>query len=143
MECPENCPMGEKCFNQNFSKKKYQNFNIISTDGKGYGILAETFVPKGTFIIEYTGEIIDEKKYKIKKEKLLKEKSKHLYFMEIKKGTIIDATVNGNEARLINHSCDPNCETQYWEVNGMKRVGIFSIKDINKGVEFTYDYRVN
>lgn len=36
----------------------------------------------------------------------------HHYFMALKNGAAIDATVKGNVSRFINHSCDPNCETQ-------------------------------
>jgi SET domain-containing protein len=43
---------------------------------------------------------------------------------------VIDPTFVGNIARLINHSCDPNCETQKWNVLGEVCVGIFSVKDI-------------
>ena len=41
-----------------------------------------------------------------------------------------------NTARLINHSCDPNCEV---DGKGLK-LWISSIKDIKKGEELSYDY---
>ena len=53
---------------------------------------------------------------------------------------MIDATVKGNEARFINHSCSPNCQAEYWAVEGRERVGIFAIKPIPSGQEITYDY---
>lgn len=31
--------------------------------------------------------------------------------MSISGGEVIDPTTRGNEARFINHSCDPNCFT--------------------------------
>lgn len=46
------------------------------------------------------------------------------------KDRIIDAGPKGNVSRFMNHSCDPNCETQKWTVNGDTRVGLFAIKDI-------------
>lgn len=46
---------------------------------------------------------------------------------------IIDAGPKGNEARFMNHSCQPNCETQKWTVNGDTRVGLFALKDITAG----------
>lgn len=36
---------------------------------------------------------------------------------------IIDARVKGNVARLLNSSCDPNCETQKWHDAGNGEVG--------------------
>ena len=38
----------------------------------------------------------------------------------------------GNIARYINHSCDPNCETQKWWVKGETCIGIFAKKNIPK-----------
>lgn len=38
-------------------------------------------------------------------------------------GLIIDARVKGNLARLLNSSCDPNCETQKWHDAGNGEVG--------------------
>lgn len=40
----------------------------------------------------------------------------------------------------MNHSCDPNCETQKWTVNGDTRVGLFALKDIIAGNELTFNY---
>lgn len=46
---------------------------------------------------------------------------------------IIDAGPKGNYSRFMNHSCQPNCETQKWTVNGDTRVGLFAICDIPVG----------
>ena len=45
-------------------------------------------------------------------------------------------------ARLLNSSCDPNCQTQKWHdaATGEPRVGIFAQRDILPGEELTYDY---
>lgn len=70
-----------------------------------------------------------------------KAKSKHHYFMELTREATIDATEKGQISRFINHSCDPNCETQKWTVNGLIRVGFFAIRDIVAGEEITFDYQ--
>ena len=44
-------------------------------------------------------------------------------------------------ARFMNHSCDPNCITQKWTVNGDTRVGLFAIKDIDANSELTFNYQ--
>ena len=55
-------------------------------------------------------------------------------------GALIDAILSGNEARFINHSCEPNCQAEYWTVEGQERVGIFPKTLIVEGQEITYDY---
>ena len=44
-------------------------------------------------------------------------------------------------ARFINHSCDPNAETQKWTVNGDTRVGLFALQDIPAGTELNFNYQ--
>ncbi|PPE00785.1 hypothetical protein GOBAR_DD02201 [Gossypium barbadense] len=53
---------------------------------------------------------------------------------------VIDAYVKGNLGRFINHSCDPNCRTEKWMVNGEICIGLFALRDIKKGEEITFDY---
>ena len=50
------------------------------------------------------------------------------------------APAQGNLGRFINHSCDPNCETQKWVVNGELAIGLFALKDVPAGAELTFDY---
>lgn len=49
--------------------------------------------------------------------------------------------LKGNTSRFINHSCDPNAETQKWTVNGELRIGFFSKRTILAGEEITFDYQ--
>lgn len=53
--------------------------------------------------------------------------------MKLGGNEVIDPTYKGNMARFINHSCDPNCETQKWNVLGEICVGIFATRDIEVG----------
>ena len=52
--------------------------------------------------------------------------------------TVIDAGVNGNEARFVNHGCDPNCQTVQIDA----RIFIEAIRTIRPGEELAYDYRI-
>jgi len=56
---------------------------------------------------------------------------------------VIDARRKANQARFANHSCDPNCVTQKWNVNGELRIGIYAKKHIAAGVEITFDYQLD
>jgi hypothetical protein len=49
---------------------------------------------------------------------------------------VVDASVNGNEARFLNHSCAPNCDVVVDE----KRLWIEALHDIEVGEELVYDY---
>lgn len=42
--------------------------------------------------------------------------------------------------RFVNHSCEPNCEMQKWSVNGLFRMALFALRDIQPHEELTYDY---
>ena len=48
--------------------------------------------------------------------------------------------MQGALGRFINHSCEPNCETQKWLVQGELAIGLFATKDIGAGQELTFDY---
>ena len=63
------------------------------------------------------------------------------YLMRTTNNEVIDPTYVGNIARFINHSCDPNCETQKWNVLGEVCVGIFALRDIKENEEFSFDYQ--
>nr|XP_029512059.1 histone-lysine N-methyltransferase NSD2-like [Oncorhynchus nerka] len=56
---------------------------------------------------------------------------------------IIDAGPKGNYSRFMNHSCQPNCDTQKWTVNGDTRVGLFAVCDIPAGTELTFNYNLD
>lgn len=45
-------------------------------------------------------------------------------------------------ARFINHSCQPNCATEKWLIDGETSVCIFAMRDIAVGEELTYNYHL-
>eukprot|EP00887_Chlorella_sp_A99_P003835 scaffold11.g3835.t1 len=65
---------------------------------------------------------------------------RHYYFMTVGNGEVIDASRMGGLGRFINHSCQPNCETQKWVVHGELAIGLFTLQDIPAGTELTFDY---
>lgn len=63
------------------------------------------------------------------------------YMFRIDDYEVVDATVHGNAARFINHSCEPNCYSRVITVDGQKHIVIFASRRIYCGEELTYDYK--
>ena len=103
----------------------------------GHGVFALRRIAAGTRIIEYTGDRIShaeaDRRYEDRPES-----DNHTFLFIVDKRTVIDAGVGGNEARFINHACDPNCET----VIEHRRVFIEALRDIEPGEELKYDYQI-
>ena len=110
-------------------------FEIRRSGIQGRGAFAVRPIPKGTRIIEYTGERIThaqaDKRYDDEA------MGRHHTFLFIAtQRTVVDARTQGSEAKYINHACDPNCEAV---IDG-GRIFIEAIKAIRTGQELTYDY---
>jgi hypothetical protein len=101
----------------------------------GRGVFAACNIPADTFLIEYEGERISEKEA-VRRSGADPENPYHTFFFSLETGKLIDGGDNGNDARWINHSCEPNCEAR--EEKG--RVYIYTKRDIKRGEEFNYDY---
>ncbi|KAK3863517.1 hypothetical protein Pcinc_030719 [Petrolisthes cinctipes] len=171
IECGSRCPLKDRCTNKRFQNREYGDVEVFNADEKGCGLRARTHLSPGTFIMEYVGEVFDMREFKRRRKEYARDHSAHFYFMALKsdqlidatrKGNVsrfinhscdpnaetqksdqlIDATRKGNVSRFINHSCDPNAETQKWTVNGELRVGFFSKKQITAGDEINFDYRL-
>ena len=97
------------------------------------GLYASRNISKGTKIIEYKGKIITIKQ---SEENPKFDNGKAIYLFNLNKKYDLDGDFKFNTARLINHSCDPNCEVAG---SGLK-VWVYAIKDIRKDEELSYDY---
>ena len=97
------------------------------------GIYAARDIKAGTRIIYYKGKIITKKETE-KNPKY--DNDKAIYLFNLNKRYDLDGDFKYNTARLINHSCNPNCEVFG---TGLK-VWVYAIRDIKKGEELTYDY---
>lgn len=86
-------------------------------------------IKKGTRVVEYTGPRISKEEADEKYQN-----SPTTYLFGLGDGSIV---IDGfGTAMFINHSCDPNCESD--EIR--ERVWIMAIRDIAAGEELTYDY---
>ena len=104
----------------------------------GRGVFAARRIRKGTKIVEYTGERIDndeaDRRYDDKKMK-----RHHTFLFTLDRNTVIDGALKkgGSDASFINHSCDPNCEAIITD----KRIFIHAKRTIEPGSELAYDYQ--
>ncbi|XP_009987391.1 PREDICTED: histone-lysine N-methyltransferase ASH1L-like [Tauraco erythrolophus] len=140
-ECsPNTCPCGEQCCNQRIQRHEWvQCLERFRAEEKGWGIRTKEPLKAGQFIIEYLGEVVSEQEFRNRMIEQYHNHSDH-YCLNLDSGMVIDSYRMGNEARFINHSCNPNCEMQKWSVNGVYRIGLYALKDMPAGTELTYDY---
>ena len=121
------------------SDKKHQGPRIVvrSSGIHGRGVFARRRISEDDTVCEYKGEIISEaeaaRRYPENMGGL-----NHTFIFGIEHDRNIDGGANGNIARWINHSCDPNCDT--YEEN--KRMFIRAIRAIRPGEELSYDYNI-
>lgn len=112
-----------------------KKFGVRISRIQGSGAFALRRIRKGTRIIEYTGERISVQEESKRYDDDAMDRH-HTFLFAVDKNTTIDAAHGGSEARFINHSCEPNCEA----VNEDGHIFIEAIRNIQPGVELTYDY---
>ncbi|GAB4862111.1 hypothetical protein Ancab_037363 [Ancistrocladus abbreviatus] len=141
IECVQGtCPCGDLCSNQQFQRQNYAKLKWFRCGKKGYGLQVLEDISQGRFLIEYVGEVLDLQTYEARQREYASKGHKHFYFMTLNGNEVIDACNKGNLGRFINHSCDPNCRTEKWMVNGEICIGLFAVRNIKKGEELTFDY---
>ena len=96
----------------------------------GLGLFTRDPIPKGKFIIEYIGELIDDD------EADRRDVRGARYLFGLGYDMNIDGATRKNLARYINHACLPNCEAYMYG----RRIYIRARKRIKAGEELTYDY---
>jgi SET domain-containing protein len=102
---------------------------------QGKGGFAWRWIPAGTRIIEYAGQRITPEEADTRYDDDAMGRH-HTFLFAVDDRTVIDAGVQGNAARFINHSCEPNCEAL--DYGG--RIFIEALRDIAPGEELFYDY---
>lgn len=96
----------------------------------GQGGFAWREIPAGVRLIEYVGARID------KAESLRRCEENNEYIFSLDHEFDLDGKVDWNPARLINHSCAPNCEALLLD----GRLWIVSQRPIPAGEEITFNY---
>ena len=108
-------------------------YKIIKSNIHHQGLCAARNIKIGEKIIEYVGKKITHKQA----ENNTKYGYDVTYLFTINKKYLLDGDFKFNTARLINHSCDPNCEVLD---TSKTKIWITAMKDIKKGEELSYDY---
>lgn len=109
-------------------------FEVRKSPIQGRGAFATETIPAGLRLIEYAGERLSPAEADARYPD--SEDRHHTYLFAIDDDIVIDAAVGGNDARFINHSCDPNCDAVVED----GRIWIETIRDIAPGEELAYDY---
>jgi SET domain-containing protein len=112
-------------------------FEVRHSRIHGYGVFAARRIRKGTTVIEYLGDRVShdeaDSRYENKDPT-----DNHTFLFTVDSKIVIDGGVGGNDARYINHGCDPNCAS----TTENKRIYVEAIRTIQPGEELAYDYQI-
>ena len=112
-------------------------FEVRPSPLHGMGVFATRRIRRGARLLEYCGERVShaeaDRRYQHKGRG-----DNHTFLFIVDARTVIDAGVGGNEARYVNHACEPNCESVIED----RRVFIDALRTIEPGEELTYDYQI-
>lgn len=110
-------------------------FEVRESPMQGCGAFATRPIPPGVRLIEYAGERLTPAQADERYPDETGERH-HTFLFAIDDDVVIDASVDGNESRFINHSCDPNCDA----VIDDGRIWIETMRAVSVGEELAYDY---
>lgn len=114
-----------------------QPFRVRRSKVHGLGAFATRLIRKGTRVAEYLGDRISHVEANRRYDDKHKQDN-HTFLFTVDRWLVIDAGSNGNDARFINHSCDPNVESTIEQ----RRVFLDAIRTIRPGEELSFDYQI-
>ena len=118
-------------------KRALPLFEVRHSRIHGYGVFAARRIRKGTTVIEYLGDRVSHDEADARYEDK-DPNDNHTFLFTVDSKIVIDGGVGGNEARYINHGCDPNCASTAEN----KRIYVEAIRTIQPGEELAYDYQI-
>jgi hypothetical protein len=125
---------------RHLAKNAREAVGVYCSGIHGVGLFCKREIQGGEMVIEYAGEEI-RAMLTDNREKFYDSKGIGCYMFRVDDDFVIDATLKGNSARFINHSCDPNCYSKICDILGKKHIIIFALRKIFPGEELTYDYK--
>ncbi len=122
-------------------KAEPKHYEIRGSTIHGRGLYASSFIAKDEWIIEYLGEKVGKEESDRRSNELLDRTKENggarVYTFILNDEWDIDGDVEWNDARLMNHSCEPNVEAQVWDE---KEIWFVALRDIQQGEELTFNY---
>ncbi|CAK6949284.1 histone-lysine N-methyltransferase 2B isoform X2 [Scomber scombrus] len=125
---------------RHLEKTSKEAVGVYRSQIHGRGLFCKRNIEAGEMVIEYAGTVI-RAVLTDKREKYYDSKGIGCYMFRIDDFDVVDATMQGNAARFINHCCEPNCYSRVINVDGRKHIVIFALRKIYRGEELTYDYK--
>lgn len=152
IECNNHCSCSKECGNRLVQNGPIEGL-VIKTcciSEKGLGLFTSKFIPSGTFICEYAGELLTKSQAVCRNNYNVNNGGMNYIIClneicnDVLQQTFVDPTNFGNIGRYINHSCDPNCQVVPVRCHmPIPKLAIFSVKDILPNMEITFDYGSN
>ncbi|XP_005106418.1 histone-lysine N-methyltransferase SUV39H2 [Aplysia californica] len=147
-ECNMRCKCGPDCVNRVAQKGRTFKVCIFRTpNGRGWGVKTLQKIKKGSFVMEYVGEVISNEEAERRGKEYDACGLTYLFdldFHDAEGPYSVDAGVYGNAAHFINHSCDPNLEVHVVWINTLDprfpHICLFAKRDIDRNEELSFDY---
>lgn len=125
-------------------------FRVDRSRVHGFGVFSREAVPRGMPVMEYVGEVV-RRPVADRRERAAGGctskagdlPSTYMFALDENDADsrVVDAARKGNLARFANHSCAPNCATRSVVLANRRRVVLFTLRDVRRGEELTYDYQ--
>ena len=157
-ECNKKCCcsiFNQPCKNRVIQMGRQVSLTIIRLpDQRGWGVIANHDIPRGTFIDLYLGEVISTKeatrRFISDSQDKNSEIGSYLFDLDFNYefGTecefTLDAYRYGNVSHFFNHSCSPNlkvypCFIEHLDPR-LHSIAFFACRSISKGEQLTFDY---
>ncbi|XP_018652383.1 putative histone-lysine n-methyltransferase, suv9 [Schistosoma mansoni] len=147
-ECNSLCPCDSSCPFRVVQLGRKVPLCVFRTRDRGWGVKTMVPISKGTYVVEYLGEILNFDE--AEKRGIIYDKQTMTYLFDLDfEGDAhytVDASQMGNISHFINHSCDPNLTVRcvFIECLNTKlpRIALYASRFIRKGEELTFDYNM-
>jgi histone-lysine N-methyltransferase SUV39H len=150
-ECNKRCICSHNCQNRVVQRGSHMKLCVFRTsNGRGWGVKTLRVIKKGTFVIQYVGEVITNEEAEKRGKEYDAAGRTYLFDLDYNETEgqcpyTVDAAIYGNISHFINHSCDPNLAVYAVWINcldpNLPKLALFATKDIKQNEEITFDYR--